>query len=114
MRRSYNLLNAIRGRGAFGRFHTTIHCYKIEDDWYQFLHESLKERAIEFCNDHDFEKNLAMQHSRSPWCNLTEQQKLDGEERLRALVRKQIAEQGHEDGLYHSEMEEVCVIAYLK
>lgn len=46
-----NLLNAIRGNGAFGRFKTAIHCYNIEDDWYQFLHESLKEIAIEFCKN---------------------------------------------------------------
>lgn len=47
-----NLLRAIRGRGAFGRFKTAIHCYGNQEDWYQFLHNSLKEIAIEFCKAH--------------------------------------------------------------
>jgi hypothetical protein len=47
-----NLLNAIQGKGAFGRFKTAIRCHNIEDDWYQFLHVGLKEIAIEFCNKH--------------------------------------------------------------
>lgn len=48
----HELLHAICGRGAFGRFKTAIRCYKIEEEWYRFQHESLKEIAIEFCNAH--------------------------------------------------------------
>ena len=44
-----NLLNAISGSGAFGRFHTAIHCYRVQEDWYQFLHDQLKEISIQFC-----------------------------------------------------------------
>lgn len=43
------LLYAIQGKGAFGRFKTTIHCYHIEHKWYKFREECLKELAIEFC-----------------------------------------------------------------
>lgn len=57
-----NLLHAIRGKGAFGRFHTAIHCYNIENDWYQFLHEQLKEIAIKFCK----ENNLTYHYRRKP------------------------------------------------
>ena len=48
----HNLLSAIRGKGAFGRFNTAIRCYKIENDWFKYLHENLKEVAIEFCKVH--------------------------------------------------------------
>lgn len=48
-----NLLNAISGKGAFGRFKTAVHCYGIHEDWYQFLNDHLKEMAIQFCELHD-------------------------------------------------------------
>lgn len=44
-----NLLRAISGSGAFGRFHTAIHCYKLEKIWYAYLHAALKELAIKWC-----------------------------------------------------------------
>ncbi len=46
------LIHAIRGSGAFGRFKTAVYCFKIEEQWLQFLHEQLKEIAIEFCFVH--------------------------------------------------------------
>jgi hypothetical protein len=47
-----DLLYAIRGKGAFGRFKTTIHCHNIEKKWYKYREESLKKIAIEFCERH--------------------------------------------------------------
>ncbi len=44
-----NLLCAIQGKGAFGRFKTAIHCHNIEDKWYKFREERLNEIAIDFC-----------------------------------------------------------------
>lgn len=47
-----NLLDAIQGKGAFGRFRTAIHCHNIEDKWYKFREACLKEIAIKFCERH--------------------------------------------------------------
>ena len=47
-----DLLHAIQGRGAFGRFKTAIHCHNIENKWYKFREERLKEIAMEFCERH--------------------------------------------------------------
>lgn len=44
-----DLLCAIQGKGAFGRFKTAIHCHNIENKWYKFREEYLKEIAMEFC-----------------------------------------------------------------
>jgi hypothetical protein len=44
-----DLLGAIQGKGAFGRFKTAIHCHNVEKKWYKFREECLKEIAIEFC-----------------------------------------------------------------
>lgn len=41
---------AIKGKGAFGRFHTAIQAYKIENQWYEYQHDRLKEMAIDWCN----------------------------------------------------------------
>jgi hypothetical protein len=48
-----HLLNAIRGKGAFGRFKTAIECLNIQEDWYRYEHECMKEIAIEFCLEHE-------------------------------------------------------------
>lgn len=48
-----DLLRAIQGKGAFGRFKTALHCHNIENKWYKFREECLKEIAIEFCKRHD-------------------------------------------------------------
>jgi hypothetical protein len=47
-----DLLYAIQGKGAFGRFKTAVHCHNIENKWYKFREERLKEIAIEFCERH--------------------------------------------------------------
>ena len=40
---------AISGKGAFGRFKETIKKYGIEDQWYEYQHEQLQKKAIEWC-----------------------------------------------------------------
>jgi hypothetical protein len=47
------LLNAIRGSGAFRYFKDTIRRHKIQEDWYAFLEEALKQIAIEWCEEND-------------------------------------------------------------
>lgn len=47
-----DLFQAIQGKGAFGRFKTAIHCHNIQNNWYKFREESLKESAIAFCERH--------------------------------------------------------------
>lgn len=46
---------AIRGKGAFRRFKDNLYNYNIEDKWYAFYNEALREVAIEWCNDNDIE-----------------------------------------------------------
>lgn len=48
-----NLMHAIRGNGAFGRFKTAIYAYGIQDDWYKFQHARLKKIAVNFCKEHN-------------------------------------------------------------
>lgn len=51
----YNLSDemavAIRGRGAFRRFKDKIRHYNLEEQWYSFHFEALKEVAIRWCQD---------------------------------------------------------------
>lgn len=42
------LLNAIHGGGAFGRFKDTIFRREIEDDWYSYRNTALKKIAADF------------------------------------------------------------------
>jgi hypothetical protein len=42
------LLHAIRGSGAFRRFKEAIYHKEIQDDWYRFRYESIKNIAIDF------------------------------------------------------------------
>ena len=42
------LLNALRGGGAFSRFKDTIHRREIQDDWYSYRNEALKRIAADF------------------------------------------------------------------
>jgi Uncharacterised protein family (UPF0158) len=46
------LLDAINGRGAFRSFKSAIRRHRIEQAWYKFREESLKEIAIEWCKEH--------------------------------------------------------------
>ena len=48
-----NLCNSLSGKGSFGRFMATLQAHEIEDEWYRYLHESLKEFSIQFCVNHD-------------------------------------------------------------
>jgi len=48
---SEKLSDAIKGRGAFGRFKDNIVRLGIEDRWYKYKDEALKKIAIEWCED---------------------------------------------------------------
>mgnify|MGYP001168653645 FL=1 len=48
---SENLFDAIKGRGAFGRFKDNIVRMGIEARWYKYKNETLKRMAIEWCKD---------------------------------------------------------------
>jgi len=47
------LLDAIHRKGAFRRFRAIISRHDIEDDWYRFRDEKLKEIAADFLEAHD-------------------------------------------------------------
>jgi Uncharacterised protein family (UPF0158) len=47
------LLDAIRGRGAFRRFKDMVHKLGIEDDWYRYRDEALKQVAADFLEEND-------------------------------------------------------------
>jgi hypothetical protein len=49
------MCQVINGRGAFRRFKDNIRYYGIEEDWYKFKEEGLKEIAIKWCKDNDIE-----------------------------------------------------------
>lgn len=50
-RKQNTLLRAIRGKGAFRRFKDKIIEFEMEDQWYSYRGECLKEIAIEWCQD---------------------------------------------------------------
>lgn len=52
------LRNAIHGKGAFRRFRSTLERFKMEDEWYDYLDETHKEIAMEWCEDHGFEYDM--------------------------------------------------------
>ncbi len=45
------MCSAIKGRGAFRRFRDQIYRYEIEEDWYAYLDEALKQMAIDWCQE---------------------------------------------------------------
>ena len=47
------LYSAIQGRGAFGRFKDAIRRCRIENDWYKFRDEALKDIAIRWCEENE-------------------------------------------------------------
>ena len=54
--KTYNLLaSAIRGKGAFRHFKDTAHILGVIDEWYTFRDKAYKQKAIEWCNDHNIE-----------------------------------------------------------
>ena len=48
-----DLLDATRRRGAFGRFKNVIHRHRIQDQWYEFRKEALRELAIEWQEENE-------------------------------------------------------------
>ena len=50
-RKQDSLLRAIRGKGAFRRFKDRIIELDIENQWYVYRGEQLKQIAIEWCRD---------------------------------------------------------------
>lgn len=49
------LANCLGGKGSFGRFMSAIHALEMENDWYRYLHERLKELSIQFCKDNNLQ-----------------------------------------------------------
>ncbi len=49
------LMNAIRGRGAFRRFKDGIYYHGIEQQWYDYQAEAYKRIAIRWCRDEGLE-----------------------------------------------------------
>jgi hypothetical protein len=47
-----DLLQALHGPGAFGRFKTLVQHCRLMDDWYAFRDRELEEIAIEWLEDH--------------------------------------------------------------
>ncbi len=47
------LLDALRGRGAFGRFKDKIWNLRIDKDWYEYQHNALRKIAAEWCRRFD-------------------------------------------------------------
>lgn len=52
-RKQESMLNAIRGRGAFRRFREKIIDFDIEDQWYSYRDECIKQIAIEWCKENN-------------------------------------------------------------
>ena len=52
---SDELLDAIRGRGAFRMFKDRIHRLEIQNDWYQFRDDALKELASDWAEENNIE-----------------------------------------------------------
>lgn len=47
------LLNAIRGQGAFRYFKDTIHRHGVQDEWYRYREGALEKIAIEWLEEHE-------------------------------------------------------------
>ncbi|MDH4239412.1 MAG: UPF0158 family protein [Phycisphaerae bacterium] len=52
---SDTLYSLIKGSGAFQRFKNAIHKFEIVEDWYKYRDNTLKEIAIEWCEDNGIE-----------------------------------------------------------
>lgn len=46
---SIYLLDAIRGKGAFGRFRSGVERFELTEDWYTHLNKAYRDTAIELC-----------------------------------------------------------------
>ncbi|MCD8109958.1 MAG: UPF0158 family protein [Clostridiales bacterium] len=49
------LMNAIRGRGAFRRFKDSIYYHGVEQQWYDYQAEAYKRIAVRWCRDEGLE-----------------------------------------------------------
>jgi hypothetical protein len=49
------LSDLIRGSGAFRRFKDTIRRHGLEDDWWAYRNEALKEIAIDWCRENSID-----------------------------------------------------------
>ena len=52
-RLSNKLCNIISGRGAFRRFKDAIKRYNLEESWYAYRDEALREIARDWCQDNE-------------------------------------------------------------
>lgn len=52
---SDELYRSIKGKGAFSRFKDRIRRYNIEDEWYKYKEERLKELAIRWCEENEID-----------------------------------------------------------
>jgi len=50
-----DLLHAIHGAGAFRNFKDALRRHRIEQAWFQFRAEALRQIAIEWCEEHEIE-----------------------------------------------------------
>jgi hypothetical protein len=48
---SDELYYSIKGRGAFRRFKDLIKIFGIDNDWYQYREEAIKQIAVDWCNE---------------------------------------------------------------
>jgi hypothetical protein len=49
------LYDLISGSGAFRRFKDAVYKYGVEDEWYKYRDNAIKEFAIEWCRENDIE-----------------------------------------------------------
>ena len=49
------LCDLISGSGAFRRFKDAIYKYRVEDEWYAYRDNAIKEIAIEWCRENNIE-----------------------------------------------------------
>jgi hypothetical protein len=52
---SATLYRAIKGKGAFHRFKDGIIRFNIENDWYKYREEAIKQVAIDWCELHNIQ-----------------------------------------------------------
>lgn len=49
------LLSALRGEGAFRRFKDSLRRSGIQDEWYRYREEAIKQIAIDWCESNRIE-----------------------------------------------------------
>lgn len=76
------LYRAIKGSGAFRRFKDSVHQLDVAEDWYEYRNETIKQMAIEWCEQNDIVyvddlTNGGRQKNSGHTQNFTEAAKLD-------------------------------------